>query len=106
MKFIILFLFTQTASAALFCDIKDIKTAAVLNTYEGVCDQRKFGGPWGDAANTVHVVNTTKQKQLDDEKIVRDAKEATRATRMTRIKAGCATAVGLTKDLCDQIADQ
>jgi hypothetical protein len=105
MKYILLFTASISASAAQWCDVKSVKTGAVLHTYEGLCDQRKFGGTWGDPALTIHAVNLVKQKEIDDAAAAQASREAVRAARIARIRTQCASAVGLVKEICDQILD-
>lgn len=106
MKLVILAFFLPQLCLADWCDIKDKKTNVVQYTYEGPCDQRKFGGPWGDPAQTVHVVNTTKQKELDDKKADEDQKNQKRDQRRARLETQCAAATGLLKEICDQLLDK
>jgi hypothetical protein len=100
-----LLIFTAAAFAD-WCDVKDIKTSAVLYTYEGACDQHRFGGPWGSPAETTHVVNTTKQKQIDDAKVVEDLKKQQRDLRRARLQTFCASLSGGQRDMCDELLDK
>jgi hypothetical protein len=97
------FLFLPMYVMADWCDIQDRKTKQVLNTYEGQCDQRKFGGPWGEKESTVHVPNTRKQKEIEDRAALEAAKQSERNARILRLRETCPKAEGMQKDICDQI---
>lgn len=105
-KLLFLLFFGFTAQADSWCDIKSVATKAVLSTYQGVCNQKLFGGPWGNPADTTHVPNLTKQSEVDA-LIVADAMRSTaRAAKLTKIKTACSSqTAGLMKDMCDFVLD-
>lgn len=107
MRFLILALIFSASAQAEWCDIVDKKSKTVLSTYEGRCQQKMYGGPWGDSRFTEHVVNTTKQKQIDAEKIEREQKEAAQSARLKRISEGCAKIKDeVLLDICNEIVDR
>lgn len=93
------------AHADNWCDIQSVKDSSVLYTYQGLCSQKSFGGDWGDLKITKHVVNATKQAQIDAAKATEDAKATARTARRARLQTFCATLSGGQKDICDQIID-
>ncbi len=103
----LIFLMSVYANAAEFCDIKDKKTNAVVHTYPGACNQGAWSGEWGMPELSVHVPNTTKQKENDDAKAAADAKQKLRDNRAARIQAACrARGDVLLTDICDAILDK
>ncbi len=104
---ILLFLVSlaNAQSVPQWCDIVDNTSAQVLNTYAGVCNQKQFGGPWGDPLQTHHVVNTTKAASDTSAAQAAATAQATRAARVARIKTACAAMTGPQADICNQVVD-
>ena len=79
-------MFSQIVNAS-WCDIKKIPSGEIHHTYAGVCDQRKFGGPWGSSKLFQHVVNTTKDASDAAKRADEEAKLSARRSVMDRLKA-------------------
>ncbi len=104
MKTLILLLFCASPSVrAEWCEIKDKKTGALVNAYEGACAPSKyFDGQWGDPKKTVHESAPERDDNIKAEK----KKEKDRKERKERMETQCAQAEGLIKELCDHVLDK